>query len=226
MAEGQLPHLGILVFMLAGAAWWLQGAAPARSFLGLTGLGWVWVSIWGAVLHQIIVAVVFRGQLHRALFSRLFGDKDLRIWGLIFFPFLIARPVTVLIIAVLDAGSLPLWQPLAIALGVALFLPAAYTMYSVRRYFSFARALGGDHFRDEYLTMPMVTQGAFRWSGNAMYTFGFLGLWAFALLFGSKLALIVAAFQHAYIWVHMYTVEGPDLRHLFGPADPIRQNPT
>ena len=59
------------------------------------------------------------------------------------------------------------------------------------------------------MTAPMVLDGA-------MYGVAFLGLWGIALLLGSWQALVVAAFQHAYIWVHMYTVEAPDMRLLFG----------
>jgi len=43
-----------------------------------------------------------------------------------------------------------------------------------------------------------------------------LGLWSIALLAGSRAALGVALFQHAYIWVHMYTVEAPDMRVIYG----------
>ncbi len=52
-----------------------------------------------------------------------------------------------------------------------------------------------------------------------MYGFAFLGLWGVAFLAGSWQALVVAFFQHAYIWVHMYTVEAPDIRWLYGPAE-------
>ena len=50
--------------------------------------------------------------------------------------------------------------------------------------------------------MPMVNEGAFAWSSNAMYAIVFLGLWGIALLAGSTAALAAALFQHAYIWVH------------------------
>ncbi|MEP2532253.1 methyltransferase [Shimia sp.] len=216
--EGQGQHLIILGFMLAGAAWFLQGQTGQRGLLWMDSLCWAWVSIWLAVLHQVMVAVVFRLQLHRRLMTRMFEEGDLQVWGMLFFPLLVARPVTILIVAVLDRGSLgvPVW--IGIPLGAVFLGLSAYTMYCVKRYFSFERALGGDHFYDHYADMPIVRQGAFGWSQNAMYTFGFLGLWAFALLLGSWQALIVAAFQHAYIWVHMYTVEGPDMRHLYQDA--------
>jgi len=49
-----------------------------------------------------------------------------------------------------------------------------------------------------------------------MYTFAFLAFWAVALLAGSRAALASALFQHAYIWVHMYCTEEPDMRVIYG----------
>ena len=63
--------------------------------------------------------------------------------------------------------------------------------------------------------MPIVEKGAFRYSSNAMYSFVFMGLWGIALLCGSWNALVLALFQHAYIWVHMYCTEGPDMDVLY-----------
>ena len=97
-----------------------------------------------------------------------------------------------------------------------LLVPAIWTMHSVRKYFGFARALGGDHFFERYRTMPIVREGAFKYSSNAMYTFVFLGLWGIALLCDSRAALAVALFQHAYIWVHWYCTEQPDGVVLYG----------
>lgn len=221
MLEGQGQHLALLVLILCGAAWLLDRTVPQGRFLGLSSLGWAWASIWLAVAHQVIVAIVFRLQLHRGLLTRQLGRNDLGLWAVLFMPLLLARPVSITITAVLDHGSLGLWRPVSIGLGLALLLPAAMTLHSVHRHFGFARAMGGDHFRDMYQRMPRVRDGMFRYSDNAMYTFGFMGLWAIALLFGSTQALIVALVQHAYIWVHMYTVETPDMRWLYGP-DPDR----
>ena len=64
--------------------------------------------------------------------------------------------------------------------------------------------------------MPMVREGAFRYSSNAMYTFVFMGLWGIAVLTRSQAALAVALFQHAYIWVHWYCTEQPDAVVLYG----------
>ena len=217
--EGQPQHLLMLALMLCGAAWLLEDSSGQGSFLGLDSLGWAWTSIWLAVLHQLVVAFGFRMQLHRAFFTRFWGERDFAVWRRIFLPLLLARPVTVLITAVLDAGSLGGPRLGQVVLGCVLLVPATWTMHSVLRYFTVRRATGGDHFRESYLSMSMVKQGSFRWVDNSMYALAFLGLWGIALIAGSWQALVVAFFQHAYIWVHMYTVEAPDMRWLYGPLD-------
>ena len=104
------------------------------------------------------------------------------------------------------------------ALGLILLVPSLYTVWSIERYFGVPRALGGDHFREKFREMPLVGEGAFKYSANAMYTFAFLLFWAIALIGGSQAALAFALFQHAYIWVHMYCTEGPDMRVIYGTA--------
>ena len=214
--ENQPQHLAILAFMLSGFAFLLPAGTWPSRFLGLSAWGWACLSVWLAVAHQVIVAAVFRLQLHRGMMTRLFGDSDLRVWGRIFFPFLLARPLTILIIGLVDGPSLGLSRPVELLVGVALLGPAVFTFWSVHRYFSFERAVGGDHFRDEIAARPLVREGAFKWSGNAMYTYGFLILWAIAFLCGSTMALLVAAFQHTYIWVHMLCTENPDMDWIYG----------
>jgi protein-S-isoprenylcysteine O-methyltransferase Ste14 len=193
-------------------------AAPALGdgeWLGLTDTAWFWTSVGAAVIHQVIVAAVFRGQLGWSILTRLFGKADMIIWGILFMPLLIARPLLIIGLAIADAGSADLPRWFGITTGVALLLPAVYAGYSVGRYFGIDRALGGDHFRQRYREMPLVREGAFAWSSNAMYTYVFLGLWGIALTTGSLAALAAALFQHAYIWVHYYCTEEPDMKLIY-----------
>jgi protein-S-isoprenylcysteine O-methyltransferase Ste14 len=90
-------------------------------------------------------------------------------------------------------------------------------MYSVFHYFGVDRAYGEDHFKTaKYRNKSFVKQGMFKYTDNAMYKFGFLILWAIALVFLSKAALLAAAFNHLYIWVHFYFTELPDIKHIYG----------
>lgn len=193
-------------------------AAPALnegSWLGITDRTWYWSAIGLTVLHQVVVWIIWRVQLGWGSMTRIFGKIDLTLWGLIFMPLLIARPILLIGLSLSDMGSMAIPRFLGILIGFLLLPPSLYTLYSVGRYFGLNRALGGDHFRLKYRQMPMVNQGAFRWSGNAMYVFAFLGLWSIAFLSGSLAALSLAFFQHTYIWVHYHCTERPDMQLIY-----------
>ena len=114
------------------------------------------------------------------------------------------------------SGSMNGFRGFQIIFGLLLMVPVVYTLWSIHKYFGIPRALGGDHFRQQYREMPLVRKGAFKYSANAMYTFVFLIFWAIAFLTGSFAALAAALFQHAYIWVHLYCTEEPDMRVIYG----------
>jgi hypothetical protein len=210
------------IHFAAGAALTILAWALARpvlgdgAWLGVADVTWFWMAIGLAVLHQVLVWLVFRGQLGWAVLSRWFGRRDLFAWGLVFLPLLAARPILLLGLAMSDRGSLGLDTTVGWILGLILLTPTLYTFWSVERYFGVARALGGDHFRLSYRAMPFVRQGAFRWSSNAMYTFAFLGLWSIALMANSTAALVVAVFEHAFVWAHYYGTEKADMELIYG----------
>ena len=209
-------HL-LFLAVLVPVAWAL--AAPALGdgeWLGLRDTTWFAGCLAVAVVHQVYVWVAWRAQLGWNAFTRAFGDADFAVYRAPFFALLVARPLLVAATAAADAGSLAMSPGVASVLGIVTSVPALYTGWSVGRYFGFARASGGDHFRRRYREMPLVDSGAFAWAPNAMYSFGFLGFWAIALFGRSHAALVAALFQHAYIWVHYLCTEEPDMGVLYG----------
>lgn len=213
--EGQPQHAIMAILMTAGICTLLSGTADAPRLLGLTATGWAVLSVALAVVHQSIVAIVFRLQLHRNLLTRLFGPRDMKIWALVFLPLLAARPLTVIMTGWADSVPITEFRTAEIVVGLALLAPAIWGMHSTLKHFTLPRALGGDHFREEIRALPKVTGGVFDYTDNGMYGVVFLGLWGIALLFGSWNALVLALFQQAYIWVHMYTTEAPDIRRMY-----------
>lgn len=216
--EGQPQHILIAFFLVVGATALLIGDAHPPRVLGQTSVGWAVTSIWLAVLNQVIVAIVFRLQLHKGLMTRLFGHRDLAVWSAIFMPLLIARPLTVILTGLADTRAPPGIEALNYIVGALLLALAVWGMHSTLKYFTLRRAVGGDHFREDIRALPKVKGGIFDYTDNGMYGVVFFGLWGIALLLGSWNALIVALFQHAYIWVHMYMTEAPDMRRLYGDA--------
>ncbi len=214
--EGQPQHLGLIVFLSLGATSLLMPSPDSHHLLGLQAHQWATVSIGLAIAHQVIVAFVFRLQLHRNLVTRMHGENDIAIWTRIFMPLLVARPVSILITGLAD--DVPIGTPtwLNWTFGLLFLAVAVYGMQSVLRHFTIRRAVGGDHFREEIAAMPLVTEGIFKYTSNAMYGPIFLGLWGIALICDSWNALVVAVFQHVYIWVHYYCTEKPDMEWIYG----------
>ena len=202
---GQLFHFGCLAILLI-LTWlaWQQLAAPFPIAF--------WLTVAIPIAHQMFVWLSWRLQLSSSAITKSIGY---RAYLVIFFVLLISRVITIAILAWLDRGSLGLPRLAWSIITITLSLIAIYTGYSVARYFGFERAAGADHFKSAYREMPMVKQGIFRFTNNGMYTGGFMLLWAIALGFDSSAALVAAAFSHAYIWVHFFATEQPDMRYLY-----------
>lgn len=209
--EGLVPQV-VAAVSLGGLAWWL--GRPSGTWLGWPGSAWMAAAITAPVVHQLVVGLGWRAELFDRWFTRRFGGNALRVFGAAFVPLLALRPVVVLGVAVSDAGSV--WEPGAVSFIAATVVgaPAVWTFASVARYFGIRRAVGIDHF-DGGFDEPFVRRGAFAIIPNAMYTLGFLSLWAIAIAAGSRAALAAAAFQHAFIWAHYRWTEAPDMQVIY-----------
>lgn len=214
--RGQFQHLLLVLVLVPGALCLVGPYLSGQSIGPITHRQAAHVLVAVVVVHQVTAWLGWRLQLCFGLLSRLLGKWDLVVWGAVFFPFLGARVALLVLVGLGDSGSLGLSRAVQVGLGVVLLLVAGYTLWSVLWDFGLVRAIGGDHFRERYRRMPLVETGIFRYSSNAMYTFGFGGLWGLVLLLGSPAALALALFQHAYIWVHMYCTEQPDMEVLYG----------
>ena len=218
--DRQLTHLVLLGVLLIGL--WLAGRLPEfwnGEFLGLSTGVWVYLTVADTVLHQAFVWFCWRSELYGQYLTKKLGQSAFASYATGFAILGLARPVLLTCLAISNAGTLPMDPVLSGALSVMLAVPSIYTFYSVHRYFTFTRAVGMDHFDPSYRSLPMVTQGIFRFTGNAMYTFGFLLLWIPGVALRSTGAVAVVLFSHLYIWVHYYVTEKPDMDFIYGPRD-------
>ena len=177
---------------------------------------WLWLSIGIVIAHQFYVWLVWRLELHLKFFTRKLGKAAFPLWSIFFMIFLACRFLFVFFVGYSNRGTLNIFPFIGWIISAAILILAAYTGYSILRYFSIRRALGIDHFDPTYRSMDMVRKGIYKYVPNAMYVFALALVWVPALIFYSKAALISAFFNHAYIWVHYYTVELPDMRIIYG----------
>jgi len=157
-------------------------------------------------------------ELHLGLWKRWFGQKAFMVWAVPFAILLVSRMILEFPLGYSNRGTLAIPPALAWGITVVILIPAVYTFYSIKTYFSFTRAAGADHFDPAYRKLGLVRQGIFRFTPNAMYLFAAMMVWIPALMFGSRAALISAFFNHAYLWVHFYTLEQPDMKRIYGES--------
>ena len=216
--EHQFWHLLILILLLGGVYYWVQTDEEILSggLWGLSTLSWFMITLLVPILHQIYVLVFWRLELHYKLVTKNLGEQAFVLYKAGFTILILARPVSIICLAVANAWTLNINPMISYGLSAVLLVPAIYLAYSIRKYFGIDRAFGIDHFEPEkFRDVPMVRKGIFKYSDNAMYVFGFMALWIPGILLQSKAAILLALFNHLYIWVHFYFTELPDMRRIY-----------
>jgi len=216
MFKKQVLHLILLVVLLAGVfqAVKIRGVL-AGEFLGLSTLTWILISVLIPIIHQIYVWLAWRLELCYSWITGRFGEKGFYVYARIFFVLLAGRLVAITGLAISNQNTLDIDRTVLNILGIIFAIPALYTLYSVKKYFGFLRATGIDHFDKSYREKPLVKEGIFKFTNNAMYTFGLMVLWLPGLFAASKAALLIGLFSYVYGWVHYYCTEKPDMEKIY-----------
>ncbi len=215
--ERQLEHIISLLVLVFGV-YWASGAEGILSgnLFGMNTAFWFWLAITIPVTHQVFVLITWRAELHYSTITRTFGSRGFTFYSVVFMILLVARPIAITILAYSNQGSSLTDLRILHVVALVLLVPILYLLYSLVKYFGLKRALGIDHFDASYREKSLVQKGIFKYVNNSMYIFGLLILWLPGLLLASKAGLLAALFGHVYIWVHYFTVELPDMIHIYG----------
>ena len=183
---------------------------------GINTSTWFWLAIAIPILHQIYVWLIWRLELYTKLFTKRYGPKTaFKLYSRVFSILFVGRLISIIILACSNKNSLNVEPVFAYALSFIIIIPVIYLFYSVKRYFTVERAYGIDHFDKNY-NEPFVKKGIFKFTNNGMYVYGLMILYLPGLLLTSEAALLVALFNHVYIWVHYFFTEKPDMVAIYG----------
>ena len=209
--KNQIWHLGGIFFLFYISTQFVGLESNTNTFLEVGALGWFMIAISIPIIHQAYVWICWRSELCWKSISNTIGFKG---YVIIFFILIISR-LSAIVLCFVDYGSLykPGW--LAWTLGLILFIPGAYTMYSVKKYFGFLRAAGADHFDPKYRNLPFENRGIFKWTPNAMYVFAIGIPFSFAVATGSQSMFVVAIYTYISIWLHYFCTEKPDIAIIY-----------
>ena len=213
IVEYQLWHVSALIALLFIINVYLNNTPEllVGSLLGLTTKNWFWLAITVPILHQVYVWLVWRLELYQHSFTKRYSLKlSFKLYAIRFLVLFVSRLITISILAYSSKDSLPIHPMMGYALVLLITPLVLYLAYSVKKYFTFERAYGMDHF-DKHYREPFVKQGIFKYTNNGMYVVGLMVLYLPGLLLLSKAAILVGLFNHVYIWVHYYCTERPDM---------------
>ncbi len=179
--------------------------------LGFNAYQWLVINIWIHIIHIGYVWICWRSELLWKSVSKSIGFENY-FYG---FIFLISLRFFTLVIPFVDYASLYKPNALSFIVSIIMFVPIIYTLYSVKKYFGFKRAVGIDHFDKKYRNIPFEKRGMFKWVSNSMYTFGLLLPLAVAVLTGSKIMFLVGIFTYVGGWLHYFATEKPDMNLIY-----------
>ena len=217
--KSQHWHLLLLLLLLTGIYFYVgyDSSVLQGQLWGISTRAWLIIAILSPILHHLYVLICWRLELYYNSLTKAFGENGFQYYKIGFAILFASRLVTIILLAIANAETLNMNYVLACLITAIISVPAIYLFYSVRKYFGFDRAFGIDHFQPEiYKTRPFVRQGIFKYTSNGMYIFGFLVLWVPGLLLLSKAAIVLALFNHLYIWVHYFFTELPDIKVIYG----------
>jgi len=208
----QIWHVGGTIVLFYIGTQFVDLQSNNNTFIGISALGWFVVAMSVPLIHQVYVWICWRSELCWKSITNTIGLKG---YVILFFILIISR-LSAIVLCFVDYGSLykPGW--FAWILAGIIFIPGAYTMYSVKKYFGFMRAAGADHFDPKYRNMPFEKRGIFKWTPNAMYVFAIGIPFAFATAAGSKSMFIVAIYTYISIWLHYFCTEKEDFKVIYG----------
>ena len=210
--KNQIWHLGGVIFLFYLGSQFVDFRNNTNSFIGINTLTWFIIAMSIPLIHQTYVWICWRSELCWKSISNTIGFKT---YVIIFFILIVSR-LSAIVLCFLDYGSLykPGW--LAWSIAIIIFIPGAYTMYSVKKYFGFFRAAGADHFDTKYRNVPFEKRGIFKWTPNAMYVFAIGIPFGFAVATGSQSMFIVAIYTYISIWLHYFCTEKEDFKVIYG----------
>lgn len=214
----QAWHFLSLLILLTGIFYFVRldtEILKGRVF-GISTSIWFLLAILSPIIHQVYVVVCWRLELYYGSISNIFGSNGFKLFKLGFGILILSRLLTIFILAISNAYTFETNTFFVFILSGILFIPSSFLFYSVKKYFGVNRAFGLDHFKPEEVKKePFIKKGIFKYTSNGMYIYGFLILWIPGLIFKSNAALLVALFNHIYIWAHYYFTELPDIKFIY-----------
>ena len=187
------------------------------AFWGLSAETWLWIGIIAAILHQLYVMIIWRVQLETQWLTANLPRIGYIAYLVDYTMMLIARIGAIVLVALANRETLFIPAAARWTTALILAIPFAWLVHSIIKYYGFKRMAGAEHFELSSRDTGWAGQGIFKYVPNAIYVFGPLAFYIPGFLLASPASLLLALFNHLYLWIHYFCTELPNLRRIYGP---------
>jgi hypothetical protein len=210
-------HL-LAFFLLTGLLYCTAWAYPdgETRIVKLSTSQWIWFSWIFAGIFQYWVAFFWRLELYGGRISAWMGSVGFPFYriGYIVFGLLRLLPLIPIAMTSRNTVSVPVWISLPF---LVVTIPLSlWDLYCATVYFGVTRASGADHFNPAYRSANLEKRGIYKYIPDVIYTVVLLAMYHPGLVWQSAQGLITAAVHHAFVWVHYFCTEKPDMREIYG----------
>ncbi len=189
-------------------------------FWGLHAKTWLWIGVISAILHQLYAMIIWRTQLETGWLSTTLPPLGYIAYYIDYTMLLTARLSAIALTAVANRDVLVIPEAARWITVLTLAIPVSWLLHSILKYYGFKRLAGADRFETAYRDQSWTRKGIFRIVPKAIYVFGPLVFYIPGFLLASPASLLLALFNHFYLWIHYYCTELPDLKRIYGSGGP------
>ena len=216
-------HLVILALLLAlvNAAVNFYPQFFTGEFWGIGARSWLWLGVMAAVLHQVYIVVVLRTELETRWLTTNVPRLGYLAYLADYTVLLLLRLGILFIAALANRDMLGVTETNRLVLALALAIPCIWALYQLVKGDGLKCLVGADYFNlgNEQDDPDEASEQYFRSTATTVYALGALGLYIPGVIFDSPAALLLALFNHLYIWVHHFSTELPDRPYLQNPPE-------
>lgn len=215
----QYQGVHLFAFIALGGVLYATNAAfpdSQRLLWKLSCSEWIWISWIFAGIFQFWISFFWRFELYGGHVSRKMGPFGFQLYraGYVVFGLLRFIPLVPIALTSPHTLNLPAW--FSIPFLVVTIPLSLWGVYCAAVYFGITRASGIDHFDPAWSRHNLEKRGIYKYVPNVMYTVVLLAIYHPGVVWQSAPALIGGGVHHAFVWIHYFCTEKPDMQEIYG----------
>ncbi len=184
-------------------------------FWGLSTGTWLWIGVFTAILHQIYIMLIWRIQLETRWLTTNLPRLGFIAYLIDYTLMLAARTGAIILVAAANREVIFIPDSFRWVGSIILGIVFTWLTYSVTKSSSYKDLAGAVFFESKDPNHCGIQKNISAVVPGAVYIFGPLSFYIPGLVLASPASLLLALFNHIYIWIHYCYTEAPSLKRVY-----------